>query len=53
MIESYVAKIRFASLKQPLPRNSDGGELPDEDVMRVSLTGIPDRLPYPLRRVFV
>ncbi len=30
-----VAKIRFASLKQPSPRNSDGGDLPDEDVMRV------------------
>jgi hypothetical protein len=32
----YVAKIRFATLKQPLPRNSDGGDLPDEDVMRVA-----------------
>ena len=32
----YVAKIRFASLKQPLPRNSDGGVLPDEDVMPVA-----------------
>jgi hypothetical protein len=32
----YVAKIRFTTLKQPLPRNSDGGDLPDEDVMRVA-----------------
>ena len=29
-------KYRFASLKQPLPRNSDGGDLPDEDAMRVA-----------------
>jgi hypothetical protein len=32
----YVAKTPFASLKQPSPRNSDGGDLPNEDVMPVA-----------------
>jgi hypothetical protein len=32
----YVAKTPFASLKQPLPRNNDGGDLPNEDAMRVA-----------------
>jgi hypothetical protein len=31
-----VAKTPITSLKQPLPRNSDGGNLPDEDVTPVA-----------------
>jgi hypothetical protein len=32
----YVAIIPFVRLKQLLPSNSDGGDLPDEDVMPVA-----------------
>jgi hypothetical protein len=31
-----VGKIPFASLKQPSPRNSDGGDIPNEDVMPIA-----------------
>lgn len=36
LVTLYVAKTPFASLKQRSPRNSDGGDLPNEDVMPVA-----------------
>jgi hypothetical protein len=48
----YVANNPSASLMQPLPRNSDGGDLQDEEAMQVA-PRIPDRFRPGLRRILV